>query len=579
MSKTPNYDTAIKKILDATQPGERTCVLTGEKWQMTEEEIGWYKKFNVPPLKISPLTHLKKLSAFFTNYQWWWHKNPETGKPVLSGYNPNSGIKVLPDSEWFAKDFSSIQLEPKFDQPFFPQFRQLQTTVPVNASRNLKEPENSLALTSFGDKDSYFVMACASINSFFGLNSKTENSALCIYADSVNDSYDVLHSSRIHNCKTIRESRDCLNSAFLFDCRGCENCFGATNKRNKKYLFFNQQLTKEDWEKTVGTIDLGKRSIFLEYKNKFQQLLKTEAVWPENFNENTVNATGEYITEATNIVDGFFVEKNCSNIYKCFVTPMGSTDSCFSGGVVGGNNCFACLTISFSSSCLFSSVLVRCQNCEYSFHCFNCENCFGCVGLQHKKFCILNRQYSEEEYWIELDKIKSAMLERGEYGNFFPNSYAGSYFYESAAPNTFGCTPGEAKLFGVAEYDPNANGASGFSVFDPATGRTIEQIPESIDDFDTDHWANKPIFDPKINRQFSFLKPEIEFYKRLRIAPPNEHFISRLLTLQKETNSPIFVDFSCIHCGRAIRAAKNFTYQNKKVACHECYLKYLEKNN
>ena len=31
MSNTPNYDAKIKAILDALTPGERTCVITGEK--------------------------------------------------------------------------------------------------------------------------------------------------------------------------------------------------------------------------------------------------------------------------------------------------------------------------------------------------------------------------------------------------------------------------------------------------------------------------------------------------------------------------------------------------------------------
>jgi len=578
MSKTPNFDAKIKSILDQLVPGERACALTGEKWFMDQTEINVYKKFNVPPLKVSPITHLKKLSCFFTNYQWWWHKNPETGKPVLSGYNPNSGIKVLPDSEWFGKDMSSINLTLIVDQPFFPQFRELQTSVPVNASRNLKEPENSLALTSLGDKDSFFVMACASVNSFFGLDAHMEDSALVIYSDSITDSYDVNHSHRIHNCKVVRESRDCLNSAFLFDCRNCEDCFGAVNQRNKKYIFFNQQLTKEEWEKAVGEILLSRRSVFFEYRERFKKMVEETAIWPENFNENITQSTGEYVADSNNVTDGFFVEKNSSNIYKSFVTFANSEHVYFSGGGIACNNCYAIVPSSFSSGCLFSSVLVRCQNCEYCFHCFNCENCFGCVGLQHKKFCILNKQYDEETYWQELDKIKCAMLDRGEYGDFFPANYAGGYFYESAAPHIFGCTQEEAKLFGVAEYDPNANGASGFSAFDPLTGKTVEQIPDSIDEI-TDEWIARPIFDSKINRQFSFLKGEIEFYKRIRVAPPNEHFISRLLGLQKEINSPIFEDYSCAHCNKNICAAKNFTYKNKKVVCRECYLKFIEENN
>src|SRR3989338_10468327 len=57
---------------------------------------------------------------------------------------------------------------------------------------------------------------------------------------------------------------------------------------------------------------------------------------------------------------------------------------------------------------------------EYSINCINCEYCFGCVGLRSKKFCIFNRQYSEDEYWNLADEIKTRMLERGEDGEVFP---------------------------------------------------------------------------------------------------------------------------------------------------------------
>ena len=100
MSKTPNYDQKVKAILDDLTPGERTCSMTGEKWTMTEEEIGWYKKFNVPPSKVSPLTRWKHHGAWYVGYQYWYQRHPETRKPIICTVHPATGIKVLPDKEW-----------------------------------------------------------------------------------------------------------------------------------------------------------------------------------------------------------------------------------------------------------------------------------------------------------------------------------------------------------------------------------------------------------------------------------------------------------------------------------------------
>src|SRR3989338_4465281 len=146
MSHTQQFDQKIKEILDATQPGERVCALTGEKWMMTQEEIGWYRIFGVPPSSFAPQTIWLILQGFSTGYEWWWHKHPLTKKPVLSYVHPATGISVLPDAEWFAHDFSSTGKNYVLEQPFFSQLRELQKETPVNATRNAEEVINSLAV-------------------------------------------------------------------------------------------------------------------------------------------------------------------------------------------------------------------------------------------------------------------------------------------------------------------------------------------------------------------------------------------------------------------------------------------------
>src|SRR3989338_87542 len=157
MSKTPHYDKKIAEILTATTPGERICALTGEKWMMTEEEIGWYKKFQAPPPKVSPRTRWYVHGFWYTGYQFWYQKHPKTGKPVLTTIHPSSGIKVLPDKEWFEQEFLEMGMDYDAGQSFFGQMRALQLAVPSPACRNHVEPKNSIVFVSQGDEDSFFV--------------------------------------------------------------------------------------------------------------------------------------------------------------------------------------------------------------------------------------------------------------------------------------------------------------------------------------------------------------------------------------------------------------------------------------
>ncbi len=578
-SKTPKYDAKISEILDQLKPGERTCELAGEKWMMDETEIAWLKKFNVPPSRRAPLTRVKHMSGYFTNFQWWYHKHPETGEKVISGINPNLGIKVLPDKEWFAKDFTDRGRDYQLKEPFFDQLFRLQLDTPVRATRSLVDPENSIALTSFGDQNSYFMMACKSKGCLIAIDAfDVEDSGLMAYVHHATSSYNLLNCNRIHNSKVLRSCYDCIDSAFLFDCRNCQNCFGATNKRNKQFLFFNEQLSEDEWHDKVSKIDLGKRSVLEEYTKKFHDLMREQAVWPENFSERTENSTGEYLTDVTNVKDGWFVGNKSQNCQNVFVVPDSSEEIFDCGGMFGSSNMYMSVASNASSGCKFCYLTNHSQDLEFCIYCNNCENCFGCVSLQRKKFCIFNKQYTEEEYWQRVDELKCAMLDRGEYGEYLPLKYSASYFPESGSRAIFHTDENDAKQLGAAEFDPNANGASGFDDFDPATGKTVEQVPDSIGDFKAEEWAGVPVFDQDINRQFAYLKPEIEWYQRHRIAPPNKHFISRLLELQGEMNTANFEDQTCDQCSAAIRVGKNFAYPDRKVYCRECYLKYLETN-
>ena len=55
-----------------------------------------------------------------------------------------------------------------------------------------------------------------------------------------------------------------------------------------------------------------------------------------------------------------------------------------------------------------SSFILNSENCQDSSYLFNCKgvkNSLGCVGLQYKQYCILNRQFSKENYEVMAPQI------------------------------------------------------------------------------------------------------------------------------------------------------------------------------
>ena len=574
-SKTPKYDAKVKEILDALEPGEQTCKLTGEKWDMDQEEIDWFKKFNVPPAKVHPVNRVKITTAFATGFGWWWQKHPETGDPLLTYVHPATGVKALPDPEFHEKDPTDKARDYKPEENFFEQIREMQLEIPIAAWRSLEKPVNSIALLSQGDENSYFVTACRSKNTMYSYDAEdVEDSAEVYNSQFVAKSYSVLNSQRIHNCQVVRQSFDCIDSAFVFDCRNCEHCFGATNKRNKKYLWFNEQLTREEWEKRRAEVDLASRQVFKKHLKQFQDLMISDkTVWPANFNEQTENCIGEYLNKSRDckyIFAGF----DSNNNYHGVMFLGKNEGNAFLGGAIESTDNYYSHAPLVSSRCKFVHSCYRCQDLEYCMQCYNCENCFGCVGLIRKKFCVFNKQYTEEEYWLAVDEIKCNLLDRDEYGDFFPLSYSPCYVLASPSL-VFLLDEKEVEKLGGMIYDPDSCGALGDAAQN-AEMKSIQDIPDHIKDLDPEVWSKVAVDDPEEKRKFAFIKPEITLYQKLGVAPADHHPMARLRNLVFEANSALFVEDKCRNCEAEIITSKNKNYPERNIYCNKCYLEYLE---
>jgi hypothetical protein len=74
--------------------------------------------------------------------------------------------------------------------------------------------------------------------------------------------------------------------------------------------------------------------------------------------------------------------------------------------VIGGSGFREAFTLSGETMC---------NDCYYCQQIISCQNCFGCEGLQHKQFCILNKQYTKEEYDRLVPQIIEKMKADGEW--------------------------------------------------------------------------------------------------------------------------------------------------------------------
>ena len=74
--------------------------------------------------------------------------------------------------------------------------------------------------------------------------------------------YEIVNTLDAYNCAYLVNCSGCTNCYYTSYLLNCSDCFGCVGLSNKKYCILNNQLTKEEYEKTVKIIkkELGWKS-------------------------------------------------------------------------------------------------------------------------------------------------------------------------------------------------------------------------------------------------------------------------------------------------------------------------------
>lgn len=67
--------------------------------------------------------------------------------------------------------------------------------------------------------------------------------------------------------------------------------------------------------------------------------------------------------------------------------------------------CYFCVDAKNCYSGIYLHECVDCADCGFCYDCHSCQNCFMCWNLRRKQYCILNKQFSREEYQKKMAAI------------------------------------------------------------------------------------------------------------------------------------------------------------------------------
>lgn len=183
------------------------------------------------------------------------------------------------------------------------------------------------------------------------------------------------------------------------------------------------------------------------------------------------------------------------------------------------------------------------------------------------KYCILNKQYSKEEYEILVPKIIEHLQKNGEWGEFFSSEISPHGYNKSSAQMYFPLKREEALAKKLPWDDYEAT--------QPNVTKKIaaSEIPDLIKDI-SDDTLTSAIECEVTNKLFKITPQELKFYRQQNIPLPRRHPDQRHLDRFLQRNPRKFWARTCGKCKKNIQT----TYAPERpeiVYCEECYIKEL----
>ena len=546
---------------------KRQCQDCKKGFTIEPEDRGMYDRLDLPVPTRCPRCRWKYLFAFWIFGHFRITNSALSGKRIITVIPESAPFPIYARDEFVSDAWDPTQYGQTYDssRPFIEQLGKLQAKVPHPHQTGTKNTDCDWADDVWESKDSYLTRSVLGLERvMYGyrlINCK--DSVDLTYCFDVERSYDCLYCFKGYNLRHCFDCRDSMDSAFLYDCRNCQNCFMSWNLRNKQYCILNKQYSKEEYLKKISELSLDSFREVEKLRNEFWDHVRRDAVHRQDHNIQTSNSSGNFLFEDKNCHSCLFLEKS-QNCRYC-ARGYGAKD-CIDQVSCVAENCGWGALDQFGYGNICNLYTMYCRYSAYLDNCEECEYCFGCVGLRKKKYCILNTQYSKEEYESLIAKIKEDMKRRGEWGEFFPLSTAYAGYNFSLAQLLFPETKEGAEKLG-AKWEER--------VIADHSGISGDDLPDSIDEAD-DAIAAQRIICPETKLSYNIPERELAFYREHRIPLPRRHFDLR--TFRRYHPLALMMDShpgACSYCGKNIEHYYAPELGFQKIACIECYQKEI----
>ena len=552
------------------QSETKVCQNCKNDFIIEPDDFAFYEKIKVPTPTWCPQCRFRRRIIWRNERKLFRVKSALSGKNIFTLFPSEAGYIIYGNEEWRGGyDPIIFGQEVDFTRPFLQQLFELNKKVPKPAGSRLRMVNSEYSDNGDSLKNCYLLF-----NSNFtedsGYGNGVDRCQLCYDNSHIQGCERCYHSFWLTNCyQTHFSSRceDCTDTWFSKDCRACSNCVGCVNLRTKSYCIFNEQYSKEEYQIKLkefnfsswkNIIDINKKAkeFWLKFPNKFMQGIKNQ------------NVSGEFITHSKNVRDSYLVRES-ENLRYVQYSQVPSSKDCYDSSIIGSNaqqiyESAICgwggSNIKFSWECYTNAF-----NMEYCLQCINSSNLFGCSGMQNGQYCILNKQYTKEEYEVMVLKIKKHMSDMPyidklgrvyKYGDFFPVEASPFAYMHTISSDHFPLTKDEAIAKGFRWEDVNPT--------EYQTTKFAEELPDNIENVGLEI-LKEIIKCERCGKAYRIIESELQFLKQIKISLPHWCVDCRHYDRISQRNSAIFYDRKC-QCND--EALKNKIYKNTATHSH-----------
>ncbi|KKP33284.1 MAG: hypothetical protein A2312_01855 [Candidatus Staskawiczbacteria bacterium RIFOXYB2_FULL_32_9] len=559
----------------------QACQNCKNDFTIEPDDFVFYEKMKVPAPTFCPECRIIRRMTWRNERTLYHRKCDATGKNIITMFAPEQPVVVYERDYWWSDSWDQLASGQDYDfsKPFFQQFRELFEKAPLSNLANTNIVNSDYSNHSLNLKNCYLFyagMRCEDM--LYSTGAMDCKNSIDLYnVGNLIQCYDDTLCGDLNRVSFSYDSDESVNCAFLHACKNMMDSLGCINLRNKSNCIFNQQYTKEEYAKERAKYDFGSYKNLEGFKKKFVEF-KKQYPRRHGFIHKCANTIGDNIINCKNIYMGFDIFGDAQD--SKYVIHGAEFNNIYDGYGIGATHSNSYEIVDTGDNATLNRFAVFTHSCldtHYTYACKNSQNLFGCVGLRSKRYCILNKQYTKEEYETLVPKIINHMNEmpyidaKGrvyKYGEFFPTELSPFAYNETIAQEYYSKTKEDVLESGFRWREPETKNYN--ITLKP------QDLPDHIKDV-TDDILNQVIaceHEGKCNHQcmgaFKIIASELAFYRAMNLALPRLCSNCRHYARLAQRTPFKLWDRNCAKCGKEIKTS----YAPERleiIYCESCY--------